>query len=70
MQPAQLKTQMDGIFQWLPLLSVFRQGDVGSSWYAVLGGQLDVRLEQPSKDANGKVRAVHVLGSFPSSHFM
>jgi hypothetical protein len=55
MQPEQLNAQMDGMFHWLPLLPVFRQGDVGSSWYAVLGGQLDVRLEQPSKDANGKV---------------
>jgi hypothetical protein len=37
---------------WLP---VFRQGDQGSSWYAVLGGQLDVRLEQTSKDSKEKV---------------
>ncbi|KAJ9588307.1 hypothetical protein L9F63_018331, partial [Diploptera punctata] len=34
--------------------TVFRQGDLGSSWYAVLGGQLDVRLEQQCKDSKEK----------------
>jgi hypothetical protein len=37
------------------LLAVFRQGDLGLNFYAVLGGQLEVRQEQPSKDSTQKV---------------
>ncbi|KDR12164.1 Rap guanine nucleotide exchange factor 4, partial [Zootermopsis nevadensis] len=35
-------------------VTLFRQGDLGSSWYAVLSGQLDVRLEQTGKDSKDK----------------
>ena len=40
---------------YLFLVSVFRQGDLGLNWYAVLGGQLEVRREHPSKDSKEKV---------------
>jgi hypothetical protein len=48
------------------LLAVFRQGDLGLNWYAVLGGQLEVRQEQPSKDSTQKVRW-YILSFSPSS---
>nr|CAD7453220.1 unnamed protein product [Timema tahoe] len=34
-------------------VTLFRQGDLGSSWYAVLGGTLDVRCHDP-KDLDEK----------------
>lgn len=38
--------------------SVFRQGDTGKCWYAVLTGSLDVRISQP--DADPKVSDIYV----------
>lgn len=37
------------------LSTVFRQGDIGTSWYAVLSGSLDVKV---SETANHQVRSV------------
>lgn len=54
----------------LLLSTVFRQGDIGTSWYAVLSGSLDVKV---SETANHQVRpslsteAVYVVCAvFPS----
>lgn len=38
-------------------ISVFRQGDTGKCWYAVLAGSLDVRISQP--DADPKVSDIY-----------
>nr|CAD7256436.1 unnamed protein product [Timema shepardi] len=43
-------------------VTLFRQGDLGSSWYAVLGGTLDVRCHDP-KDLDEKS-----VGNAPSTH--
>ncbi|XP_031350582.1 rap guanine nucleotide exchange factor 4-like [Photinus pyralis] len=32
-------------------VTLFRQGDTGKCWYAVMGGILDVRITQPEADA-------------------
>lgn len=32
-------------------ISVFRQGDKGKCWYAVMSGTLEVRINQPECDA-------------------
>lgn len=40
-------------------VSVYRQGEIGSSWYAVLGGSLEARLShatQTSSTSSDKVR--------------
>ncbi|KAG8307652.1 hypothetical protein J6590_016095 [Homalodisca vitripennis] len=46
-------TDLSSYYKHVPLIllsvAVFRQGDPGSSWYAVLGGCLDVRLLTPSQ---------------------
>lgn len=38
----------------LSLWTVFRQGDIGTSWYAVLSGSLDVKV---SETANHQVKS-------------
>jgi len=39
-------------------LSVFRQGDVGTNWYAVLSGSLDMNV---SETGDSKVTLVIIL---------
>lgn len=43
---------------------MFRQGDIGTSWYAVLSGSLDVKV---SETANHQVRCVINLGRYACS---
>lgn len=36
-------------FVYIPVsFSVFRQGDIGTNWYAVLAGSLDVKVSETS----------------------
>jgi len=39
-------------------LSVFRQGDVGTNWYAVLSGSLDMNV---SETGDSKVNQVNLI---------
>lgn len=49
-----LFSQHSMLFQSILLSAVFRQGDIGTSWYAVLSGSLDVKV---SETANHQVRS-------------
>lgn len=54
--PFQCHTSADVMFYIF--FPVFRQGDTGKCWYAVLAGSLDVRISQP--DADPKVSDIYV----------
>lgn len=42
----------------MSVFTVFRQGDIGTSWYAVLSGSLDVKV---SETANHQVKPGIIL---------
>lgn len=48
-----IQTVHAAMFLITSLSAVFRQGDIGTSWYAVLSGSLDVKV---SETANHQVR--------------
>jgi hypothetical protein len=53
---------------FLNFFSVYRQGEIGSSWYVVLGGSLEARLMHTSQTSSTnaeKVRARNKTDFFP-----
>lgn len=40
-------------------ISVYRAGEQGRFWYAVLGGSLEVRYHAAEADTDGKVSLLH-----------
>jgi len=39
-------------------ISVYRQGEIGSSWYAVLGGSLEARLTHTTQTSSTNTEKV------------
>lgn len=50
------KLLCDGVM----LCAVFRQGDIGTSWYAVLSGSLDVKVSETANHQVNQVRLIHL----------
>lgn len=48
---------------FLYFFAVYRQGEIGSSWYAVLGGSLEARLSHTTQTSSNSADKVHYLFS-------
>lgn len=43
---------------------VYRQGDIGTSWYAVLSGSLDVKVSETSNYQVRQIDREHTMKSY------
>lgn len=55
---------------YLFYVPVYRQGEIGSSWYAVLGGSLEARLSQNPSTSTDKVSYENIIVLSPDYYQM